>query len=880
MMTATPQKKATKLWINANRTYGLQFNADYTALVFDLLDVSTSQKLWKNLTREMALTGIDTQGKPITIPAKVNEAKRTAELALDPRLDRSKPLQVTINGKPVAEFICEEASFKPTPMHGIYQLIVAETRGMSNTLNPPDLLPYDRAPRMGYEENAHAPITDLHTHVSTQISAKDLYELSLTLDKEAREGEVENYVTYPIELLAKLGVPAQPTQATHNIESYEFKPLKHEQLKCERGQTDGKNAEKNYYEAIRLRDLTAKQRDAVIKAMDAPQDGTKSFQQVEEDIYRHTTPLTRNPRLVKPMLRRIAENYAAQGIQHAELATSALLGPNWFEAMVDAVDELECGTKNPDGSRNPDAITVGPDKKPFTMRFLVGLPRNNGPKDTMLALERTKFIARHPYIVGVDLMGNETNKTSDFHWALSHMAMWARKSENTKFNPNDGWNFKEDFLIRVHAGESAKNPRNVADAIQIAHEHKVRVRVGHAQNAALLDGDNRKLYYMKNFAGQYDKAAKEQNPGDWFGFEKCPDSNQLYRMKALPHHVVIKPHSDMAATYFGQDGNGLSLTTPRQTALAALATGITLDELAAMRKQEEVYIANARARDDRKRGAFENMYKGGLKDLMAEYRAFDPKALIEKRFEGKTPFLIGGASDNSWKQLAKKPQQEINQMMELLVMTLNPKTVYFVLGRVESEGVNKALDRAIKNYNLAHPSNKFEVMGRFGHASGEAPTGELAETISGFESIPGGISVVPDSQIKYIRDRHGKVLLFDGAQFTASMLHDAQDERRGEVPFGVYVPPENAFMEQMMQVVDRVRRIKSPEDLVKRTLRDFGPDRLFETQEERDKLLSPGLAITDDHSCDVLLEQAEKQARQSHADRMAQAKGGRAQRIA
>ena len=868
MTTETQQhKKRDTLAINANGTLPLNVVEKGQALELDLLSTA-SQHFWHNLTPDIRLHGVDKQGKPVVVMPVVDATKRYVRFAFGTELDPLQPMQLRVNGQPISEFICENGKLGATDRHVIYQLAIHETRGMGKRLNPSNLLPYDRASREGFDEALHAPITDLHTHVSSQISAADLFKLSLDLDKKADQeavdlGDSSRYVTYPIELLEKLKVPAEASQKLYEVPAYEFKPLQHEKLVCESGQPADPHAAKRFYKAIRLSEMTPKQRRAVIQAMDAPQDGTKSFQQVEEDIYRHTTPLTRNPHLTKPLLRKIAENYAAQGIQHAELATSSLMNPQWFEAMVEAVNSIEHG---------PDAITVGPDKKPFTMRFMVGLPRKYGPTATMEALERTKFLAQHPYIVGIDLMGNETGKTSDFHWALSHMAMWARKSENTRLNPNDGWNFKEDFIIRVHAGESAKNPRNVADAIQIAHEHKVRVRVGHAQNADLQDADKSKLAYMKAQEGKKDSQTGEQNPRDWLAFEKCSDSNVFYRMRPLAHHVIIKPHSDMAHCVLGQDGNGLAHTSPRQTAYAGIAAGLTLDDLSTMRRYEEGYIERQRERDVRKTAAFEKTYPEGFAQFAKAYRAFDPKAAIAKRFEDKVPILIGGASDSSWNRLASLPQKEINQMMELLVLTLNPKTTYFLLGRVEGEGVSKALDRAVKRHNLAHPSNKFYVKARFGHAVAEAPTGELAETISGFESIVGGMDVVADSQIDYVRKHGGKALFFDGSQFTADMMQHAVSENRS-VPCAAYVPAGNKVLANILEVFDPRKLVRSPADLLKRMLRDTGPDAFFTNQEERDRMLSPQVTITDDASCDVLLEKAEKNAKDSHVNRTRLARG-------
>ncbi len=278
--------------INANGTLRLKPGKDGRSITLDLLRTN-SQRLLENLTRDIGMRGVDNQGNLVEGHTIVHASKKLVEFSLPEVLDRNKPLVLTINGKPITSVVFDGNRLAPTDRHAAYQLAICETRGMSNHLNPTDLLPYDRAPREGYDEKLHAPITDLHTHVSTQITAADLYELSLALDKNVDEeniqpGDISQYVTYPVELLKKLKVQPEPEQRTYKIPSYEFKPLKHENLECERGQPNDRRAERNYHEAIRLKDLTERQRRAVIQAMSAPQDATKSFQQVEEDIYRHT----------------------------------------------------------------------------------------------------------------------------------------------------------------------------------------------------------------------------------------------------------------------------------------------------------------------------------------------------------------------------------------------------------------------------------------------------------------------------------------------------------------------------------------------------------------------------------------------------------------
>ena len=816
--------KSPDLSINLNGTFPIRRDGD--AVVVDFSSADTRQ-FWKNVSPGAKLVG---NGK--TVVAVIDESKKTLTFPLG-ALKGENQYRLFIRDQPVAEFSVADDGLVATTDHEIYQLSVAETRSLSQPLNPKFLkktIPYNREARRGFDPKIHAPITDLHTHFSSQLRAADVFDIALRADIGAKNSK--EYVTYPVELLAKLGV-ADKGQPHLTVPAFEFTPMQHEGLICEK-----KGAE---CEAIRLRDLTLEQSAAIIKAMDTSEDATKQFQDIERDIYRFANPLMKNPRLTKAMLHRIAENYAASGIEYAELATSGLLDPQWFQAMVEAVDEIEKG-KNP---------VKTPDGKLFHMRFLVGLARKKSPEETMPILERMKFLARHPYVVGIDLMGNETNRTSDFHWALSHMAMWARQSENSDLKPADGWNFQEDFLIRLHAGETAKNPENLRDAIKIAFKNKVRVRVGHAQNARLHGTDTGKLLQMQTLAGKHDDKKNEQNPNDWFGFEICPDSNNLYHVAELVHNVVIAERIPFGQVFLGSDGNGMVHSSPRQLAYSALATGVSLDQLARMQENERGYIERQAARDARKMNAFNTRYPDGNAQFCAAYENFNPKQEIDKRFADKMPILIGGASGESWKALSKVDHRHIEQMMQLLVSTLDPKKVYFVLGRVKNEGVSHVLDEAIGQHNEHHPDNKFQVMGRYAGAKNE-PMAELAESVTGIEHIGETIDDVPGSMVQYVRERGGKALFFGGQDFTATMMQECKDEKKGPVPSAAFMPMGSVLRDKMVEVTPSHRHIENPQDML-RVLRDTGEGRFFADDAECETLLRDGIDLNDSACCTSLL---------------------------
>jgi hypothetical protein len=855
------------LSINANGTMPVSYDGRYITL--DLESVS-SQNFWDHISDSLKLVVIDSHGTEqlVELP-EIDRATRKIVVRVPDDIGFAHRIQLVMHKEPISEFTIENGTLLATPSHELYQLTVSETRGLSRELNPPDLIPYSRAPRLGYEAKIHNHRTDLHTHVSSQITGAELFELSVDLDETA--GKESDYVVYPVELMTKLGVPLEEGQQTYTRPSYGFFPLKEEKLKCEMAAVNLRG-EANHYEGVRLSDLTSVQRRRIVAAMTAPEDGTRTFQQVEEQYYRLMTPLTRNSKLTKPLLHKIAENYAAQDIDHAELATSSLLNPDWFEKMVEAVDEIENGTKNANGTRNNDAVRTQ-DGKIVRMRFLPGIQRKAGPIETLRAVERIKYLNRHPYVWGYDLMGNETNRTSDFHWALSNLAMWARASENTALNPNDGWNFQEDVVGRLHVGETAKNPSNVSDAARIARDYKVRIRTGHAQAENLTKEEWDMIDAMYAQEGTYDEAANEHNPRDWFATEKCPASNVFYRMQPLPHQVVIGRHLRRMHGTYGQDGNGMVHTSPRQMAFDALTAGETLKDIAATRVYEEGYIERHHERETRKTKAFVTLYakeSGQFADansaFIKAYRAFDPDKEIARKFDDKTPFLIGGASGSSWAKMFEDSDHvspvQIRQMMKILVRVLNPKTTYFLLGRVqqETEGVTRVINDEIKSYNLAHPSNKFSVKGLYGNvASVDTPTGELAETVNGIELIPGGIDAVPDETVRYQRHHSGKSLLFGGGQFTSEIADGLNDREQGYMPVAVFMPPTSILAQKISPVMKPSKHITGAEDLLTRILRDVGPDKFFKSVNERDGALRDSVAITDQTYCRALLEEVQKE---------------------
>ncbi len=772
-------------------------------------------------------------------------------------------LTLRMRGQPVSEFqITGHDIVEKGPKHHEYQLAASEVRGFNMALTRDvdpkkdvlSKLPYDRAKREGFDAAKHAPITDVHTHLSAQIKAEDLLDVAFAADERAIPGDDKHpIIAYPVELLELLGFKYRkddPRLVKTPVR--EFTPMQDEELACEKDSGE--------VPAIRITQLTDAEKQAIVKQMQIAPDMTMDSGDFDREMYRYRNPFIKHPLLAKPVIKKVAEDYARNGVQYAELSTGSMLNPAWFKAMVEALDEIER-----DG--------VGPEHKKPTLRFLVGLPRNISPQKTLITLEKIKYLARHPAIVGIDLLGYESNKTSDFNWALANIADWARAADGrSDLKPEEGWDFKDQFIIRVHAGETTKNVHNVGDAIKIAYQYGVRVRIGHALNAKL---DEKTMGWLKEMAAEGDR--------DWIAHERCRDSNQVYRTKKLVHN---QPPLLPCDGFEGTDGGGALNTDPINLAYSALAGKRTLADLQANQQFERGYIDRQQAREINKSASFEKHYGAGAKGLSAFLQGYKEnsekipekakKQLVDylpEQFrttptgDFKRPILIVGASGSTWQDLDKKDQETVRRAARAMIEACDPKKTYFVLGRATKEtadgtknSVSNIVDEEIRAHNMKYPLDKFAVLGRYAGAS-KFPTGDLAETISWIQDIEQGRDDVPRSMVDFVKKNKGMVLALAGSEFTAQIAHGASYKN---VPYALHVPvtdlrnandndddlPRNP-LEEVSQTATTRSRFSDYKQFVDHVFGQTGEHHIFRDEAERSNFTRDGLNIKELHKVDL-----------------------------
>lgn len=748
------------------------------------LDRATSPRFYKNLYEKLTLQlggrTIEPAALDDAVLGALNEGgmppkgQRQVRFSLDAAQffgsQSNGEITLSINNQPVSVFLAggrDNRELVAGKNHALYQLAVFETRALAMDL-PPEIMakiPYDRSLREGFDPKRHNPITDVHTHASAQISGESLFAAALKIDQKAETAA--DGISFPVELLEKLGVPKEEGQETIEVSGRFFSPTQDEGLTCEK--------EGAVCAAIRVKDLTDMQKRIIIDKMQIMGDQCVIFSEFDREFYRFRNPLTKHPEMASAMIRTIAEDCVKKGLEYVELSTSSMmLSPKWLEEMIATINDIEKNGVMVE-TDNGKKITGKP-----ILRFLVAVQRDIGPQKTLNYLERIKYLMRHPYIVGVDLVGYEANRTRDFHWAFAHLAQWAAKSEGTELNPNNGWDMKRDTIFRIHAGETGKNPDNVRDAVALAHEYGVRVRVAHALNVDLDRNDARKIKTLSEvdaIRAANDNPANAVLIEDKFAFELCAPSNQTFKTKPLPHEAPFIQRNEIASIFLGSDGAGGLAITPTDLAYAALAAGASLKDLENIRAHEKGYIARQKQRGVEKRRAYSTLYKGGAREDTAFVEGYKEHIQslpdmdgndIPKSFKSKTPLLIGGASGDTWNQISSANQAAIRDTITTLVRTLDPKAYYFVLGRTKNEGVSKILDEEVKRHNDKYPQNKFQVLARY-QGDPSLPTSELPDSISWMQHIVGSRGQVPKDMVQFLKDNNGQALLLGGSNFTQEM---------------------------------------------------------------------------------------------------------------
>ena len=597
--------------------------------------------------------------------------------------------------------------------------------------------------------------TDFHTHSSGQISATGLLQVAM---------QKKPYY-YPISLMHDAGIPTSyvdiPKSHRRDIKRVPFPPLE--------------KAGEKYPEMVEAADLhyIAEQDQLkgtnnlqkLIAHMSLPADHQSTFTDLEYRGNRFRYPLSKDNSIAVAIRMREAEEFVNQGISFALTSFVGIDKPDTLQALHSVVEDL----KN-------DLHTSG-----FSQRFMIGIPRGQTLPDMEYMLEKSKILLDSPYVMGVDMLGYEADKTKNFVHLLDEYAQWAEVNKPGSF-------------IRVHAGENDKNHDNVKDFLKLAVKYPhLRFLVGHG----VYGMDDETIKLLKKLG---DRVTVELNPASNIALNNADDVKQLPFKKLLENKIPF---------IVGSDSAGMYQTDALQLGLSAYHAGLDMQGFKTLEAHQERLVAHMQEYSagiaasipnwETEKGKAGHLRSMGERiaavakppaqaavtvdeaTIEAKLRS-DAVTLIEEKkrppeLQGKFPVTIIGASGTSWKNLDKGQQRENAIAIDMLIHALGDNC-YIVQGRNKKVGLSKVINQALQATNEERKAEGKPAIFSVGlHVNPTFDDTHSYRHLTHMIRIHGSPLDLANSIVDHTFDNDGALLAVGGAAYTRDTILEA--DRRG-----------------------------------------------------------------------------------------------------
>lgn len=322
-------------------------------------------------------------------------------------------------------------------------------------------------------------------------------------------------------------------------------------------------------------------------------------------------------------------------------------------------------------------------------------------------LDVMKAVAKSPYVVGSDFIGEEINDISELQPAISEIVRYVVEEDN-------------GFTIRIHAGENDSLRDNVEKSIDCINsslkpgEKMPKFRLGHGLYTADLKTERGKNLIKKM-----------QETGAILEFQ-LTSNVRLNNLSDLSKHPLKTYLENNIKCIQGTDGCGFygTDTIDEQLALQNLLN-LNDEDFLKMREVEDKLISDSDKYFEEKSKKFEEFLNGRTlreaileEELINEEKSKDnnmdlrirkgvfAKELLKTKIKelptDKVPIIIAGGSFNGQNRETLLTE-EGQKMLEELIKKINNEKAYFVIGH-KMEGFEKAIVDISKKLN-----KKFEI---------------------------------------------------------------------------------------------------------------------------------------------------------------------------
>ena len=502
----------------------------------------------------------------------------------------------------------------------------------------------------------------------------------------------------------------------------------------------------------------------------------------------------RNNTLRQDKLLWTAREYQKQGIKYVEIADTELAKVG--EAAVKLLQEVH------------DIFPEIEKETGVKLRFLLAIRRipltiikDQKTSSTYLKenINVLKAVARSPYVVGSDFIGEEINDIADLQPVIQEIVKYVGEED-------------KDFTIRIHAGENDSLRDNVRKSILCVKEALVegqkmpRCRIGHG-------------LYSENLESEAGKELLKLMRETKVVIEFQLTSNvRLNNISDLSNHPIKKFLNSGIKCVQGTDGCGFygSDTFDEQLALQNLL-GLRDTDFEKMRNVEDEIIAHSDKYFKEKSKKFEQFLNGrSIKEAVLELENkymketenqdelrisnnLETEKELSQKIKSlptdKVPVIIAGGSFNT-KGRETVPSQEGLKVLREFIKNVDNDNVYFVIGH-KMQGYEKAIIDISKELN-----KKVEVDAIVPRVVNQNVKDRLLD-----EKL-NGICISPETEelgiyksfnYEIFERRKSIVIAFDG---NSPVLNLVQEAKNGKGKSKIYVNQENKLLREKADTLE------------------------------------------------------------------------------
>ena len=490
----------------------------------------------------------------------------------------------------------------------------------------------------------------------------------------------------------------------------------------------------------------------------------------------------------------IARDYKKQGIKYIEITDTDLakVGEPAVKLLQEAHDifpeiEKETGVK---------------------IRFLLAIRRipltiikDQKTSSTYLKenINVLKAVARSPYVVGSDFIGEEINDISDLQPAIQEIVKYVREED-------------KDFTIRIHAGENDSLRDNVRKSILCVKEaltegqEMPRCRIGHGLYSENLDSEaGKELLELMRETGVVIEFQLTSNV-------------RLNNISDLSNHPIKKFLNNGIKCVQGTDGCGMygTDTFDEQLALQNLL-GLIDKDFEKMRNVEDEIISHSDKYFKEKSKKFEQFLNGrSIKEAVLELENkymketenqeelrisnnLETEKELSQKIKNlptdKVPVIIAGGSFNT-KGRETVPSQEGIKVLREFIKNVDSDNVYFVIGH-KMQGYEKAIIDISKELN-----KKVEVDAIVPRVvTSKVKDRLLDENVNGICISPETeeLGIYKSFNYEIFERRKSIVIAFDG---NSPVLNLVQEAKNGKGKSKIYVNQENQLLREKADTLE------------------------------------------------------------------------------